>query len=139
MSAIQSGAIRGAIGGAAVVFAIVALPFLLDEDPVYRVLIFVLLALAPGALCGAVAGWIIGYRRPWWQAAVVSSFLAVTAVIGLTVLLTDGQLRNDPTGSAVLMGVLCAGGAVVAVWQSWALSRRFVSHSPTSTATETAS
>lgn len=123
MSLTERGLLRGALGGAAVIFAVVTLPILLGSDAelVPATLIFVAFACLPGAACGALAGALLKQGRSWLLAAAASSAMAVLAAM---LLLSDGQLTNDVPGSLGLAGALCGAATFVAVWQSWAMARR---------------
>jgi len=126
MSLTERGLLRGALGGAAVIFAVVTLPILLGSDAelVPATLIFVAFACLPGAACGALAGALLKQGRSWLLAAAASSAMAVLAVLAAMLLLSDGQLTNDVPGSLGLAGALCGAATFVAVWQSWAMARR---------------
>lgn len=126
MSMTERGALRGALGGAAVIFAVVTLPILLTSDAAFAAstLIFAAYACLPGAACGALAGALLTQGRSWIVAAAASSAMAVVAVIAAMLLFTDGQLTNNVPASIRLAGALCGAGTLVAVWQSWAMARR---------------
>ncbi|WP_299034984.1 hypothetical protein [uncultured Pseudokineococcus sp.] len=126
MSMSERGALRGALGGAAVIFAVVTLPILLTSDAAFAppTLILAAYACLPGAACGALAGALLTRGRSWIVAAAASSAMAILAVIAALLLFTDGQLTNDVPGSLGLAGALCGAATLVAVWQSWAMARR---------------
>ncbi|WP_298806846.1 hypothetical protein [uncultured Pseudokineococcus sp.] len=122
MGAQGSGAVRGAVGGAAVV-GLVVVPVLLEMPDLHlAAFLAVLAALGAllGSLRGAVAGHVVDHGGAWWRAAAVSGTAALVLVALVLPPLTDRSLVESwPIGLPVAGGAL-----VVAVWQSWVLARR---------------
>lgn len=126
MSMAGPGAIRGAAAAAALVLLVVTLPMLLSGDATFApiTLPFVVLAGLLGGVCGAIAGRLLDSGHTWRAAAAASSATAVAAVVGVMVLITDGQMTNDLPGSLTLIALLAGGATLIAAWQSWAMARR---------------